>query len=278
MNGILCVYKPQNMTSFDVVARIRRILKTKKVGHAGTLDPMATGILVIAVNKATKALNYIGVENKTYEGQIKLGLRTHTGDIWGDILETMDYQDYSIDEIESVLNSFLGKMRQRVPKVSAKKIEGQRSYDLVRKGEAVEQLYTDIEISDIELLSFSNGIIDFRATVSNGTYIRTLCEDIAEKLGTIGTMSALERTVVGVYTLDDAIALDDIDENTVLRDVRSSIVLPKIVDKGLNERIGHGKRINLNTTHDQVLLDGEEFFAVYEREKNDQFKSVRGLW
>lgn len=278
MNGILCVYKPQNMTSFDVVARIRRILKTKKVGHAGTLDPMATGILVIAVNKATKALNYIGVENKTYEGQIKLGLRTHTGDIWGDVLETMDYRDYSKEEIETVLNSFLGKMRQRVPKVSAKKIEGQRSYDLVRKGEDVEQLYTDIEISDIELLSFSNGLIDFRATVSNGTYIRTLCEDIAEKLGTIGTMSALERTVVGVYTLEDAIALDDINENTVLTDVRSSIVLPKIVDKGLNERIGHGKRINLNTTHDQVLLDGEEFFAVYEREKDDQFKSVRGLW
>lgn len=277
MDGILCIYKPQNMTSFDVVARVRRTLGAK-VGHAGTLDPMATGILVIAVNKATKCLNYIGTENKTYEGQIQLGLRTHTGDIWGDVLEEQDVPEIKEDQVRAVLKSFVGKMTQRVPKVSAKKIEGQRSYDLVRKGADVEQLYTDIEIMELELLDFTSLNINFRATVSNGTYIRTLCEDIASALGTIGTMSALERTVVGVYTLADAVQLDDLDSTTPLGSVRDAIVLPKIVDKGLNERIGHGKRIILNTEHDQVLLDGGEFFAVYEREIDAQFKSVRGLW
>lgn len=277
MDGILCVYKPQNMTSFDVVARVRRILNAK-VGHAGTLDPMATGILVLAINKATKALNYIGTEQKTYIAKLQLGTHTHTGDIWGDVIDTQSVPELTEDQVKEVLRTFLGTMTQRVPKVSAKKIDGRRSYDYVLKGDEVEQLYTEVSISNIELISFNSGVIEFGATVSNGTYIRTLCEDIAEKLGTIGTMSSLERTVVGIYTLSDAIKLEDVSMETPLDDVKSSIVLPKIVDESLSVLISHGKRIELDTQHDRVLLDGGDYFAVYERELGSRFKSVRGLW
>lgn len=277
MNGILCVYKPQDMTSFDVVARVRRIMNAK-VGHAGTLDPMATGILVLAINKATKCLNYIGVENKTYVASMKLGTRTHTGDVWGDVLETHDVKTPDIERVKEVIASFKGSMTQRVPKVSAKKIDGRRSYDLVLKGIEVEQLYADITILDIEFLGMEEDEIKFKATVSNGTYIRTLCEDIAEKLGTLGAMSSLERTEVGIYRLSDAIALDDVQVDTPLDSVKDSIVLPKIYDLSLSEKVMNGKRIQLITEHDLVMIDAGPYFAIYEREMNTQFKSIRGLW
>lgn len=277
MNGILCVNKPAGMTSFDVVARVRRVFGSK-VGHSGTLDPEATGVLVLAVNKATKALNFIGVENKTYEGVVQLGLKTHTGDIWGDVLEEQDIPDITEDKVQEVLQSFVGAMRQRVPKVSAKKINGKKSYDLVRQNKDVEQLYTDINIMEIRFIAFDGINIRFEATVSNGTYIRTLCEDIAEALGTIGTMNELKRTVVGVYTLDDCIELDELNEDTALKSVKEAIVLPQLHVPELELEISHGKRIQLETEYDEVMLDAGEYFAVYAREKDTQFKSVRGLW
>ena len=266
------------MTSFDCVARVRRVFGSK-VGHSGTLDPNATGVLVIAVGKATKALNFIGVENKTYQASLKLGVHTHTGDIWGDVLNTQEVPELTQKQIDEVLKSFLGKMTQRVPKVSAKKINGKKSLDLVRQNKEVEQLYTDIEILDIKFLGFDDeGDIRFEATVSNGTYIRTLCEDIAEKLGTIGTMSKLVRTVVGVYTLDDCIDLETLNESSTIHDVKEAIVTPKIEVPELALEISHGKRIQLNTTYDEVFLDAGEYYAIYQREHDTQFKSVRGLW
>ena len=254
MNGILIVNKPQNMTSFDVVAQVRRKLKAK-VGHAGTLDPMATGILVLAINKATKALNYIGVENKTYVGKVKLGLHTDTGDVWGKVDQEASVPIISQDQIIAVLESFIGQSQQRVPKVSAKKVDGKRSYDYVFSGQEVKQLYTDINISELEFLSFDGREIEFKACVSNGTYIRTLCEDIAQALGTLGAMSYLNRTQVGVYDLSHALELDAIDMETPLEDTKDAIVLDRIMDDSLAERISHGKRIELDTKSDQVFLD-----------------------
>ena len=277
MNGILCVNKPQNMTSFDVVAKVRKVFGSK-VGHTGTLDPGATGVLVCAINKATKAINYIDVKNKTYVASMKLGQKTHTGDIWGDVLDEVSVPEITQEQVISVLETFVGTMSQRVPKVSAKKIDGKRSYDLVRQNQEVEQLYTDINILDIKFISMTADEISFEATVSNGTYIRTLCEDIAEKLGTIGTMSALERTVVGIYTLEDCVNLEDLSSETPLYDVKEAIVTPKIDCPELDKEIGHGKRIKLDTEYDEVMVDGGVHFAIYEREKDNQFKSVRGLW
>lgn len=277
MNGILCVNKPQNMTSFDVVAKVRKVFGSK-VGHTGTLDPGATGVLVCAINKATKAINYLDVKNKTYVASMKLGQKTHTGDIWGDVLDEVSVPEITQEQVISVLETFVGPMSQRVPKVSAKKIDGKRSYDLVRQNQEVEQLYTDINILDIKFISMTADEISFEATVSNGTYIRTLCEDIAEKLGTIGTMSALERTVVGIYTLEDCVNLEELSSETRLYDVKEAIVTPKIDCPELDMEIGHGKRIKLDTEYDEVMVDGGVHFAIYEREKDNQFKSVRGLW
>lgn len=277
MNGIICINKPQGMTSFDVVAKLRKVYGSK-IGHTGTLDPGATGVLVCAINKATKAIQFIGVENKTYQGTVQLGTLTHTGDIWGDVLETKDVPELTQEQVEAVLASFEGKMTQRVPKVSAKKIDGKRSYDLVRQNKEVEQLYADITISNIKLLKFEGNTISFEASVSNGTYIRTLCEDIAERLGTVGTMSALNRTVVGIYTLDDCVELEDVNSETVLKDVKEAIVRPVVHLPEKDLEISHGKRLQLETEHDEVLVDGGTHYAIYARETGTQFKSVRGLW
>lgn len=277
MDGIIIVDKPQNMTSFDVVNRIKRTLHAK-VGHSGTLDPMATGILVIALNRATKSLAYMGVEDKVYRATMILGKATHTGDIWGDVLEECDVEPIAEKKVADVMASFQGAMKQRVPKVSAKKIDGKRSYQYVLDNEDVVQLYTDIVIHDIKLLRFEGQEIEFEAKVSNGTYIRTLCEDIAIALGTIGTMSALRRTQVGHYTLADAVQLDDVSALTPLIATKDAIGLPRIERMDALTTIRDGKRLEIETEHDLILVDGGPYYAVYEREHDTIFKSVRGLW
>lgn len=277
MDGILCIDKPENMTSFDVVKKVRWLTKAK-VGHSGTLDPMATGVLVLALNKATKALPYLGVNDKTYHAKVRLGIKTHTGDIWGDVLEETNNQVYRQDRIEQVLQSFLGSSTQRVPKVSAKKIDGKRSYQYVLDNEEVIELSTEINIYSIEFLSYTNDEIEFKAKVSNGTYIRTLCEDIADKLGTIGTMSYLRRTEVGPFNLEDCAQLEDVGISVSVLPTKQGIELPTIIDSTLEDDIKNGRRIELDTPYDKVLLDAGEYFAVYERERQTVFKSVRGLW
>ena len=277
MDGILLINKPQNMTSFDVVAKVRRTLNAK-VGHAGTLDPMASGVLVLALNKATKALNYLGLEDKTYLATLTLGKTYHTGDIWGEIIEEKEVMNFDEDTLRSVLDSFKGKSEQRVPKVSAKKIDGKRSYDYVFENKEVKQLYTEIYIDKIDLISFDENTITFTASVSNGTYIRTLCEDIAEKLDNIGAMSALERTSVGPYTLEDCITLEALDHSSKIIATKDAIRVPTIQDIELEEKVMNGKRIQLESEFDQIFIDAGSYYAIYEREQDTQFKSVRGLW
>ena len=277
MDGILLINKPQNMTSFDVVARVRRIMNAK-VGHAGTLDPMASGVLVLALNKATKALNYLGLEDKTYLATLTLGKTYHTGDVWGDLVEEKVIQSFDEETLLEVLDSFKGRSEQRVPKVSAKKIDGKRSYDYVFEQQEVKQLYTNIEIDQINLISYDNQTITFTASVSNGTYIRTLCEDIAQKLNNLGAMSALERTSVGPYTLDDCIRLEDLELSSKYIKTKDAIRVNTIHDSSLEEKVMNGKRIQLDTEEDQVFIDAGSYYAIYEREQDTQFKSVRGLW
>lgn len=278
MNGLLCIYKEANMTSFDALRTIKRVFKTKKVGHSGTLDPNATGVLVVAVNRATKSLPYLDVFDKIYHAKIKLGLQTHTGDIWGDIVEEKEIKSYTKEELEKALDAFTGKISQRVPMVSAKRIDGKRLYQYVLDGETVETQYSDIEIYNIDLISFKDDEIEIRAHVSNGTYIRTLCEDIAEQLNNLGTMSYLEREKVGKFDLSDSIKLEDINIDTPLLAVKDHVSLPVIEAYDKRSQIMHGQRIELDIVENKVVLDGNEFYAVYEREKNTTFKSVRGLW
>lgn len=278
MNGILCIYKPQGMTSFDVVRKVRHQLKAK-VGHNGTLDPMAEGLLIIAVNNATKALPYLDMDDKTYRATLTLGNKTSTGDIWGDIEETKEITHSFLDiNTKELLNTFIGKQNQRVPKVSAKKIDGRRSYDYVFNNEEVKTLYTDIEIYDIKEIDKTKDTLTFEASVSKGTYMRTLCEDIAEAIGELGTMSALTRTKIGTFDISDSQKIEDITPTTTLLDSKERISLPKILDQELNMDVLHGKRIQLDLEDDMILVDGGEYFAVYKREKDNIYKSVRGLW
>lgn len=278
MNGIICINKPKGKTSFDVVRYIQRELKVK-AGHSGTLDPNATGVLVVAINKATKALQFLGLEDKVYTATLKLGLKTDTGDVWGETIDEAIVPSLDKETVMHILNTFIGKQSQRVPIVSAKKIDGKKLYEYHRQNIEVETQYTDIEIFDIQFIDFKDDEITFTAHVSNGTYIRTLCEDIAQALNTVGTMATLNRDQVGKFTMADCIDLDAVDETVTFIPTKEAISLPVVKDASLAMVLEHGKKIQLDQQiHDTVLIDAGEFYAVYKREQDNLFRSVRGLW
>lgn len=206
MNGIVIVDKPQGWTSQDVTARLRRVFSTRRIGHGGTLDPMATGVLPVFVGRATRAVEFFEHAEKTYEATLRLGMKTDTQDITGTVLEerpvTVTEQD-----ILNVLPAFRGEILQIPPMYSALKVNGQKLYDLARKGKEVERQPRPITIHELELLHFDGQDARIRVRCSKGTYIRTLCEDMGEKLECLGTMAALRRTRAGEYTIEKAVPL-----------------------------------------------------------------------
>ena len=206
MNGIVIVDKPQGWTSQDVTARLRRVFSTRRIGHGGTLDPMATGVLPVFVGRATRAVEFFEHAEKTYEATLRLGMKTDTQDITGTVLEerpvTVTEQD-----ILNVLPAFRGEILQIPPMYSALKVNGQKLYDLARKGKEVERQPRPITIHELELLHFDGQDARIRVRCSKGTYIRTLCEDMGEKLECRGTMAALRRTRAGEYTIEKAVPL-----------------------------------------------------------------------
>lgn len=215
MNGFLNVYKEAGMTSHDVVNKIRKIFNTKKVGHAGTLDPNATGVLVVAVGNATKAIEYLENSSKVYKAELTLGIRTDTEDIWGNIKSENEVK-LSNDEIINAIDSFKGAIKQVPPMYSALKLNGKKLYELAREGIEVERQARDIIIYDIYDIFIANNKVKFTVKCSKGTYIRTLCKDIGEKLGCGAVMSSLERISVGDFDIKDSYKLDDITENSFI--------------------------------------------------------------
>ena len=209
ISGILNIKKEPGFTSHDVVAKLRGIVHQKKIGHTGTLDPQARGVLVVLLGRACKALPYLSGKTKEYIAELTLGTKTDTGDIWGKPLETRPVREVESTQLEAVLNSFLGVSLQMPPMVSAIKKDGKKLYEYAREGVAVEREKRPIEITEIELLQTAP-VIRFRVVCSNGTYVRTLCEDIAEKLGTVGTMSSLVRTRACGYTLEQCQSLNEV--------------------------------------------------------------------
>lgn len=216
MDGILVVNKPLGKTSFNMVAQTRKEFHTKKVGHIGTLDPMASGVLPILIGNCTKLSDYLMDHDKDYVAIIKLGQSTNTGDQEGEIVEEKDVDENIFDEtkIEEVLNSFIGESEQIPPMYSAIKINGKKLYELARAGQTVERKPRKIHITSIKLVNIdkNKNEIEFKVTCSKGTYIRTLCEDIAKKLGTIGYMSKLTRTRVGEFKIEDEGKLISLEE------------------------------------------------------------------
>ena len=211
MNGLLIINKQKGFTSHDVVNVIRKKLNTKKVVHTGTLDPNATGVLPILIGKGTKISKYLMEHDKTYIATIKLGEKTDTGDSEGQVIEEKSIpKDLRKEDINDVLQNFFGKQKQVPPMYSAIKINGKKLYEYAREGKEVKLEAREIEIYKIELLEYQNNKIKFEVECSKGTYIRTLCEDIAKKLGTVGYMEELQRTKVNNFRIEDSILLDDI--------------------------------------------------------------------
>ena len=206
MNGIVIVDKPQEWTSQDVTARLRRVFNTRRIGHGGTLDPMATGVLPVFVGRATRGVEFFEHAEKTYVATIRLGLTTTTEDVFG---ETLEEKEVSISEQEflDILPKFRGKIQQVPPMYSALKVNGQKLCDLARKGKEVERQPREIEIFELECLEFAGNEAKLRVRCSKGTYIRTLCKDIGAALGCGGCMAALRRVTAGEYTIEESVPL-----------------------------------------------------------------------
>ena len=213
MDGIFNVLKPSGMTSHDVIGFLRRALNTKKIGHGGTLDPDAAGVLPVFAGSATRLLSYAMDGRKQYIAEFTLGEQRDTGDDSGTVVKTMPVPEISEQQLREVLQRFLGKQMQLPPMYSAVKINGQKLYQLARKGVEVEREARPIEIYRLELLDFTKSKFTVAVECSKGTYIRVLGEDIATALGTCGTMSFLLRTQVGSYLLNEAHTLQEIAEN-----------------------------------------------------------------
>ena len=206
MNGIVIVDKPQEWTSQDVTARLRRVFNTRRIGHGGTLDPMATGVLPVFVGRATRGVEFFEHAEKTYEATLLLGITTDTEDTSGTVIEEKEVH-ISETEFLSILPRFRGKIMQVPPMYSALKVNGQKLVDLARKGKTVERQPREIEIFQLDLVEFSGNTARLRVRCSKGTYIRTLCKDIGEALGCGGCMAQLRRVQAGEYTIEESVPL-----------------------------------------------------------------------
>lgn len=215
MDGIIVINKEKGCTSHDIVYKVKKMFNTK-VGHTGTLDPNATGVLPILLGKGTKISKYLIEHDKEYEVVLQLGVKTTTADEEGEIIEEKEVLKESLEqlEIERILKSFIGKIKQMPPKYSAIKVNGRKLYEYARKGQEVEIKPREVEIYNIEITNIQKEKkqIEFKVSCSKGTYIRTLCEDIAEKMRTVGYMKELKRTKVGDFNIEQAITLGQLQE------------------------------------------------------------------
>ena len=225
LEGVLLIDKPSGMTSHDVVDRVRRKLKMKRIGHAGTLDPLATGLLIILVGKATKLSQYLMSLDKVYEGTITLGVATNTYDAEGEVMTTISVPELTMDEVSKTLGSFMGDQYQTPPMFSAVKIDGQPLYKLARKGVEVEREPRFIRISKFEATRFESPEIDFTLNCTKGTYVRTLASDIGEKLDCGAHLSSLRRTASDRFHIKDSITLEAFREAD--RETISKVLIAK---------------------------------------------------
>ena len=268
MDGIIIINKPKNCTSHDIVRKAKKILN-EKVGHTGTLDPNATGVLPLLVGKGTQISKYIINHDKTYEAVLQLGEKTDTADIEGEVIETKPVTVDCLrkEYVTAVLKKMEGKQEQIPPMYSAIKINGKKLYEYARKGEMVKIEPRKIEIYSLELININevDKQIEFRVSCSKGTYIRTLCENIAEKLGTVGHMKELKRTQVGEFKIDDAITIEELEQKQTCITIE--------------DYFRQNKNINLNEKKLQLFLNGVKLTwplsdGVYKIYSNENFIGI----
>jgi len=272
-DGILVVNKPKNFTSRDVVNKVSKILKTKKICHTGTLDPIASGVLVLTIGKATKLSEVITSEEKSYIATAKLGVQTETLDTEGEIIKEEDI-NISKEEIESVLKSFKKTYNQQVPIYSAVKVNGKKLYEYARNNEEVELPSRIVDIKDIQLLDIqyenNKTIIKFICTVSKGTYIRSLINDIASSLNTYGIMTDLVRIKQGEYKIEDSYTLEQI-ENNCYKIIGLEEVLKEYytvnMDEELEFKVKNGVALKNTYNKEYVLFKSDNVLALYKSEE-----------
>lgn len=277
MNGVLVVNKEKDYTSRDIVNIISKTLKTKKVGHTGTLDPLATGVLVVTVGEATKISELLTSSFKEYIADIELGIETDTLDITGNILKE-ETVFKTKEEIENILSSMIGSYNQEVPIYSAVKINGKKLYEYAREKEEVELPKRKVEVKEIELLNYRQKedkvFFKMRCLVSKGTYIRSLIRDIATKLNTIGVMTDLIRTKQGKFNIEDAYTLEQIKQGkSHLIKIEDALDIDIIeVDDYLKKKIQNGSILENRYSKDTVLFKQNKALAIYKKYEKDPTK------
>ena len=258
MNGIIVIDKPASWTSHDVVGKLRGILKERKIGHGGTLDPMATGVLPVFIGRATRAISFCENAEKEYVAGLRLGVTTDTQDSTGRVLRLRE-NHVSREELQTVLRSFTGKQLQTPPMYSAVKINGQKMYELARKGIEVERKPREIEIKELELLPENGEMFMLRVVCSKGTYIRTLCHDIGEKLGCGGVMASLVRTRAGAFEISQAVCLEQVEKDMQQKEIHR-FLLP------VDSLFSHFPTLVLDAEKEKKCRNGNDF-PVYGREE-----------
>ncbi|MEA2447380.1 MAG: tRNA pseudouridine55 synthase [Actinomycetota bacterium] len=273
-DGVLVIDKPAGMTSHDVVDRVRKTFKTKRVGHAGTLDPDATGVLVLGLGRATRLLAYAQTGRKTYEATGVLGVSTTTLDAAGEVTaeETVDVDRAQVDDVAS---RFVGEIEQVPPMVSAVKVDGERLYKKARRGETVERPARRVTIYELEIVDFRSPELDLLIGCSGGTYIRTLISDIGDALGCGAHMKRLRRTEAGGFSITDAVSLDGLGPEHLLPITAAVNQLDRLeIDADQAGRVAHGQKLELpgplDVAEDQAiaLVRGSDLLAVYRRRQD----------
>ena len=269
MDGVLLINKEKDYTSRDIVNVVSKYLNTKKIGHAGTLDPLAKGLLVLAVNKATKIIEFLTYDDKEYIAEVKCGIKTDTLDITGNILEEDNHFVLEKEKLENILSSFIGKYMQEVPIYSSIKVSGKRLYQYAREKIEVVLPIREVEIKEIELLSISKDSFKFRTVVSKGTYIRSLIRDIGNRLNILCSMSNLKRVREGIFSINDSYTLKDVEEgNYKLLSIKDALInyMQIEVDESVYNKIKNGNKLkNIYNVSDLVVFTyNNEVVGIYE--------------
>lgn len=275
MNGILIVDKDKDYTSRDVVNLVEKKLNCSRVGHAGTLDPLATGVLVVALGNALKILEFINDNDKEYIATAKIGLLTDTLDVTGNVLKEEKEFNITKEQLESTLNSFKGSYLQEVPLYSSVKVNGKRLYKYAREEKQIELPKREVNISSIELINFEKDEFTFKVTVSKGTYIRSLIRDIGDKLNIPCVMKELRRTRQGIFKIEDSVKLDDIDNNIKLISIEDALNDINFIEVNsfLENKILNGRILDNRYNQDIIgFKNKDRVLALYQIYDKDSSK------
>ena len=283
MDGLILINKDRDWTSRDVCNVVQKIHSTKKVGHTGTLDPFAEGLLLVTINKANKIGQFLDDFTKTYVATLKLGVKTNTSDLTGEVIETKEIPNIKKEDVEKVIKTFLGDIEQIPPMTSAIHYKGRKLYEYFYEGVEVERPSRKVHIYSINLLDFKDDTIVFEVEVSKGTYIRILGEDIATKLKTVGHLTRLIRTKIGPYDIKNSINLKELTNQfiTYTIDETLSFLDTFVVEEKMTKKVKDGLSLiipNIKGELVYVKSENDVPLAIYKRKENDLFVCKRGIW